>query len=250
MSKKQHGFILIAGLQLAITVAVAIFAVTLDFNFKRTRHPRPFYYPLLYWYQSLRAACKRAADLTVSLLALIVLAPLFGVISAIIMITAPGPVFYKATRVGRQGRLFKLYKFRSMVVNADKAGPGITLAGDNRITKIGKLLRRTKLDELPQLINVLRGDMSLVGPRPEDPRYVAMYTPEQLAVLQAKPGITSLASVRFHHEESLHTGTDWETRYVKEIMPAKLSLDLEYVRRPSLRRDFKIITQTFSVMAL
>jgi lipopolysaccharide/colanic/teichoic acid biosynthesis glycosyltransferase len=148
-------------------------------------------------------------------------------------------------RVGRHGVPFKLYKFRSMVVNADKIGAGITTAHDPRITPIGRFLRRTKLDELPQLINVLRGEMSLVGPRPEDPRYVALYTEEQRRVLRARPGMTSLASVRYRNEQALLSGDDWETRYIQQIMPDKLAIDLQYIERATLLSDLGVLWQTF-----
>ena len=134
---------------------------------------------------------RRLLDLVASLAGLTLLSPLFVFIALLIALDSPGPVFYRGQRVGRHGRLFRLYKFRSMVISADKQGPGITAAGDARITRVGRFLRRAKLDELPQLINVLLGDMSLVGPRPEDPRYVAFYTPEQRRVLSVRPGITS-----------------------------------------------------------
>jgi len=128
-------------------------------------------------------SAMRMLDVFASLLGLIILSPLFFVIAAMIKLNSPGPVFHRSQRVGRKGRLFGLYKFRSMVANAEKAGPAITAKRDERITGIGKILRRIKLDELPQLLNVLKGEMSLVGPRPEDPRYVAAYTPEQRQVL-------------------------------------------------------------------
>ncbi|MFZ1551113.1 MAG: sugar transferase, partial [Anaerolineae bacterium] len=131
-----------------------------------------------------------------------------------------------AVRVGQDGRPFRLYKFRSMIVGTDRQGPGITATGDPRITRVGRFLRRAKLDELPQLINVLLGDMSLVGPRPEDPRYVAFYTPEQRRVLSVHPGITSPASLAYRHEEQLLAGEDWETHYRTRVLPAKLALDL------------------------
>lgn len=193
-------------------------------------------------------ALKRLFDIGFSAAVLVALAPLFAVIALIIKLTSPGPVFYMAQRTGRSGQPFKLYKFRSMVVGADKQGPGITTAGDARITRIGRILRKSKLDELPQFINVLRGEMSLVGPRPEDPRYVALYTPEQREVLMVRPGITSPASVYYRDEESLLTGDDWESRYIQEIMPAKLQIDLDYARSGDLLDDFKIIGRTFLLM--
>jgi len=193
----------------------------------------------------MNALVKRLFDIIVSLAALIILSPLIVILALIVRFTSPGPVFYMASRVGLKGEPFKLFKFRSMVINADKMGPGITTSGDSRITPIGKILRRTKLDELPQLLNVLGGDMSIVGPRPEDARYVAMYNPDQRKVLDVRPGITSLASVKYRNEEALLVGKDWETTYVNEIMPAKLSIDLEYVQHTSVLRDIDIMFRTF-----
>lgn len=200
--------------------------------------------PRLFDRQAFNMALKRGFDFVVSASALLVLSVPFMLIGLIVRLSSPGPVFYKATRVGRDGKLFKVYKFRSMVVNADKLGPRVTGADDPRITRIGRFLRNTKLDELPQLINVLRGEMSLVGPRPEDPSYVKLYTPEQRAVLSVRPGITGAASVTYRHEEALLAGADREHRYIQEIMPSKLAIDLEYVRNVSLARDIKIITET------
>nr|MBN1229296.1 sugar transferase [Anaerolineae bacterium] len=191
---------------------------------------------------------RRLADIGISLLALISLLPVFAGVSAAIALTSSGPVLHRAMRVGQGGRLFTLYKFRTMVANAESLGPGITAADDNRITPIGRLLRRTKLDEFPQLINVLRGDMSLVGPRPEDPRYVALYTPEQQKVLAEKPGITSPASIRYRHEEAMLADDQWEERYIAEIMPAKLALDLEYLATRTSWTDIRVIWQTFLVL--
>ncbi len=187
---------------------------------------------------------KRAFDVLVSLAALILLSPLLIGVALAIKLGSPGPIFYRAVRVGKAGVPFKLYKFRSMVVNADRLGAGITTANDTRITGIGRILRRTKLDELPQLINVLRGEMSLVGPRPEDPRYVALYTPEQRRVLAVRPGITSMASVRYRHEETLLSGADWEQVYIQQIMPDKLAIDLAYVERATLLSDLGVLWQT------
>ncbi|MGF1504490.1 MAG: sugar transferase [Anaerolineae bacterium] len=187
---------------------------------------------------------KRAFDLAVSLLLLVLSAPFLLIIAVAIKLDSPGPVFYRATRIGQGGEPFKLYKFRSMVSDADKQGPGITTAGDSRITRVGAVLRRTKLDELPQVLNILRGEMSLVGPRPEDPRYVALYTPEQRRVLDVRPGLTSPASVAYRHEEQILTGPDWEERYIHEVMPAKLAIDARYAANPSLGHDVQILLQT------
>lgn len=191
---------------------------------------------------------KRGFDIIVSVIGVVILLPVLAIIALIVRLDSPGPVLYRATRVGRDGQAFKLYKFRSMIANADQEGPGITTAGDTRITRVGRVLRRTKLDELPQLINVLRGEMSLVGPRPENPHYVGFYTPVQQEVLKVRPGITSPASVQYHHEETFLRGADWETRYIHEIMPAKLLLDLDYVRNPSVRRDIAILFRTIAAI--
>lgn len=191
---------------------------------------------------------KRLFDLTASLIGLLLLSPLFVVIAVMICLNSRGPIFYCAQRVGRGGKTFTLYKFRTMVVDADREGPHITRAGDPRVTEVGRILRRTKLDELPQLLNVIQGTMSLVGPRPEDPRYVALYTPEQRKVLKVYPGITSLASVQYRHEEGLLSANDWEAQYIHELMPKKLQLDLEYVQNNSLLTDLKILLKTLVVI--
>lgn len=187
---------------------------------------------------------KRAFDLVVSVIGLVLLSPLFLAIAAAIKLDSRGPVFYVAKRVGRSGERFGMLKFRSMVADADRRGPGITAAGDARITRIGVLLRRSKLDELPQLINVLRGEMSLVGPRPEDPRYVALYTPSQRRVLSVRPGVTSVASLAYKDEEARLTGQDWERYYVQQIMPDKLELELAYLEVQTMWRDLGIILGT------
>ena len=143
---------------------------------------------------------KRLFDIFFSLLTLIVMSPILLIIAITIKLTSAGPIFYCSKRVGEKGKLFDLIKFRSMVVDAPQKGPNITRNGDNRITNIGKILRKYKLDELPQFFNVLKGDMSIVGPRPEVPAYVARYSPEQLQVLCVKPGITSPASIKYRDE--------------------------------------------------
>ena len=187
---------------------------------------------------------KRLFDVMVAVLGLIVLAPVFVIVGAWIKVTSPGPIFYCARRVGRHGTLFDLYKFRSMVVDADRIGAGITAGDDPRVTRAGRFLRRTKLDELPQLINVLKGDMSLVGPRPEDPRFVESYTPEQRRVLTMRPGITSWASVQYRNEEQLLSASTVDDVYRREIMPQKLALDLDYIARRSFWLDARILLDT------
>jgi lipopolysaccharide/colanic/teichoic acid biosynthesis glycosyltransferase len=187
---------------------------------------------------------KRGFDLVAAIAGLVILSPLLLVIGLAVKLQDGGPIFYRAPRIGKDGRPFRLYKFRTMVVDADRRGPGITSNGDTRVTPVGRWLRRTKLDELPQLINVVRGEMSLVGPRPEDPRYVALYTPEQRRILSTRPGMTSAASLAYRHEEELLSGPDWERVYREEVMPAKLAIDLEYLSRRSVWSDLVLILRT------
>jgi len=191
---------------------------------------------------------KRLFDIIASIAGLVLLSPLFAVIAVAVKAHDGGPVFYRATRIGKDGRPFRLYKFRTMVTGADKLGPGITAGGDARVTQTGRWLRRTKLDELPQLLNVLAGDMSLVGPRPEDPRYVALYTPEQRKVLRVRPCITSAASLAYRQEEQLLAGADWEATYRGQVMPAKIAIDLEYMANRSLWSDLTLIIRTATAL--
>jgi len=188
---------------------------------------------------------KRLFDIATSTAGLILLSPLLVILAILVRLDSPGPIFYGAARVGRYGKIFKLFKFRSMIVNADQVGPGVTGACDPRITRAGRFLRRTKLDELPQLFNVLRGEMSIVGPRPEDPRYVAFYTDEHRQVLNVRPGITSPASVVYRNEEAMLIGDNWEQHYIKTVMPAKLKIDLEYSKSATIWGDLRIIWVTF-----
>ena len=187
---------------------------------------------------------KRILDFGLAALLFIVLSPLLSVIALCVKLTSPGPILHRAGRIGLDGRLFQLLKFRTMVVNAAAIGPGITAAADPRVTPFGRLLRRTKLDELPQLWNVLRGEMSLVGPRPEDPRFVALYNAEQRIVLSVPPGITGEAQLAFRNEESMLAGKDPEQAYLSELLPLKLRIDAEYVRTRSLGRDALILART------
>lgn len=186
---------------------------------------------------------KRGLDITVSAVAIFVTLPLWGLIAAAIRLTSRGPVFYRAERVGRGGAPFQMFKFRSMRLTGDAPGPSITGAGDARITPAGRFLRVTKLDELPQLVNVLRGEMSLVGPRPEIAEYVRLYSSEQRQVLEVRPGITGLTQIRFRHEERLLTGNDLERAY-RDLLPRKLELDLRYVRTRSLALDLTLLLAT------
>ena len=192
---------------------------------------------------------KRVFDFAGAALGLVVLAPLLAALAAAVKLGDGGPVFYRARRVGQGGRPFGLYKFRTMVEDADRQGPGITTAGDRRVTRVGAFLRRTKLDELPQLWNVVRGEMSFVGPRPEDPRYVARYTPEQRRVLAVRPGLTSPASLAFRDEASRLRGDDWERTYVEEVLPEKLALELAYLRHRTLGSDLRLILRTLAALA-
>lgn len=187
---------------------------------------------------------KRIFDLTFSFLGLVILSPLLLLVSAAIPLDSRGPVFYRGVRVGRGGKRFRVLKFRTMVPDAARRGGGLTLRADPRITRLGRFLRRTKIDELPQLFNVIRGEMSLVGPRPEDPRYVQMYTDRQRQVLSVPPGITSVASLRYRQEEDLLSGGNWEEVYTGTVLPAKLDLELSYLARRSFAFDLWIIAGT------
>lgn len=187
----------------------------------------------------------RFFDFVLSLVGLVILAPIFIVLAVWIKIDSVGPVFYKQIRVGQNGRDFGLFKFRSMVVDADKKGL-ITVGGrDPRITRSGYFIRKYKLDELPQLINVLVGDMSLVGPRPEVRKYVELYDDDQNKVLSVKPGITDYASIEYMDEnEILGKSTDPEKTYIEEIMPEKIKYNMKYIKNRSLIEYFKIIFLT------
>ena len=187
----------------------------------------------------------RFFDFVLSLVGLVILAPIFIVLAVWIKIDSVGPVFYKQIRVGQNGKDFGLFKFRSMVVDADKKGL-ITVGGkDPRITRSGYFIRKYKLDELPQLINVLVGDMSLVGPRPEVRKYVELYDDEQNKVLSVKPGITDYASIEYMDEnEILGKSTDPEKTYIEEIMPEKIKYNMKYIKNRSLIEYFKIIFLT------
>ena len=192
-----------------------------------------------------RVPAKRLYDLFFSCCGLVVLTPLFLVIAALVKIVDGGPILYRQIRIGLRGRPFLICKFRTMVPNADQAGPSLTRQGDARITWIGRILRRTKLDELPQLWNVLKGEMSLVGPRPEVARYVQHYTPEQREILRCKPGITDLASLCFRDEQALlGTAANPEQFYLQHCIPRKLRLNQEYAERANLLSDTWIIVRT------
>lgn len=188
---------------------------------------------------------KRVFDIVFALTFLVLLSPLLLVFSLLVALTSPGGAFFRQVRVGKEGRAFRLLKFRTMRQGSEAKGQ-LTIGGrDPRVTGVGYFLRKTKLDELPQLWNVLCGDMSVVGPRPEVPRYVDLYTPEQRAVLSVRPGITGMASIDYIDEnEILARASDPESAYVRDVMPAKLALDLRYVRERSFALDLRIISAT------
>ncbi|QEM03181.1 sugar transferase [Mucilaginibacter rubeus] len=188
---------------------------------------------------------KRLFDIGISLIALIMLLPLFILIAIAIKINSRGSAFYKQTRVGKDGNEFELFKFRTMYINSDKAGLLTIGSKDYRITSVGYWLRKYKLDELPQLLNVLKGDMSFVGPRPEVRKYVNLYTPAQLRVLSVKPGVTDWASIKYFDENDILAGSDDpEDMYIKVIVPSKISKNLEYIDNQDLFMDLKIIFST------
>ena len=185
-------------------------------------------------------ACKRAFDIVCSLLGLVVLSPLLLVVSLLVAVTSPGGVFFRQERIGKGGKPFRIFKFRSM--RKDNAGLKITTGNDSRITPVGRFLRKSKIDELPQLINVLVGDMSFVGPRPEVAYYVNLYTPYQRQVLLVRPGITDYASIAYRNENDLLAGAeDPEKMYIEQIMPDKIELNMKYLREISPLADIKLI---------
>ncbi len=189
---------------------------------------------------------KRAFDIVLSALGLLLISPVLGLIALLIKLGSPGPVFYRGVRTGFKGRPFRIYKFRTMVVDAERMGGSATANDDPRITGIGRLLRGHKLDELPQLINVLVGDMSFVGPRPEVKKYTDMYAGEEKAILDVPPGITDWASIWDSDEGAVLEGaTDPEKAYEELIRPVKLALQLYYVRNRSFGADLKILFHTF-----
>jgi len=188
---------------------------------------------------------KRIFDIVFSALGLLLLLPFFLLVTLLIKLDTKGPVFYLQERIGKGGKPFKIFKFRTMVVNADKKGLLSLGKKDSRITRVGRFLRKTKFDELPQLINVLKGDMSFVGPRPEVKKYTDLYTPEQREVLQVRPGITDYASLEYIDEEQLlGTSENPEKTYIEKIMPHKIRLNKEYLSKRSFFSDIKLIFMT------
>jgi len=187
---------------------------------------------------------KRIFDIILSLLGLIILLPFMLIIAILIKLDSKGPIFFKQVRVTKNGREFEIFKYRTMRVGSDKYSQ-ITVGKDNRITKIGAFLRKYKLDEIPQLINVLLGDMSLVGPRPEVPKYVVLYTDEQKEILKVRAGITDYASIEFSDENDLLASEeDPEKAYIEKVMPKKIELNKKYITEISILTDIKIILLT------
>ena len=192
---------------------------------------------------------KRIFDIIASLVGMIILTPILFIIILWIKFSSKGPLFYIQKRVGKDFREFNLYKFRSMIVDADKQGPSVTSGDDNRITKVGKIIRRTKIDELPQLLNVLKGNMSLVGPRPEVMKFVSQKREEYKKVLSIKPGITDNAAIEFRDEESImEQYEDKEKAYIAIVLPQKIELYYKYIDNISFLNDIKLILKTLRIL--
>ena len=192
---------------------------------------------------------KRILDILCSFSVLLLLLPVWLVVALLIVLESRGGVFYVQKRVGKDNRDFNLYKFRTMRPDADSKGLLTVGARDSRITRVGYFLRKYKIDEFPQLLNILKGDMSIVGPRPEVRKYVDLYTPEQMRVLTVRPGLTDYASIRYVNESEVLAASDNPERtYIEEVMPAKLALNLQYIENQSLKEDFKLIFKTFTAI--
>lgn len=199
--------------------------------------------------QKRHLTCKRIFDIVLSLLILIITSPFFLLLAIAIKLDSPGPVFYRQVRVGLYGQDFRIFKFRTMVQNADKMGLSLTTGKDPRITRVGRLIRKCRLDEFSQILNVLKGDMSLVGPRPEVRKYVEAYEQEAFATLLIRPGITAPASIYFRNEDELLEGaSDPETVYIEKILPKKCRLNLQYMERITVFRDIRILFQTVAAV--
>lgn len=191
----------------------------------------------------------RVFDFIISFIGIIILSPIFALAAFLVKFSSPGPIIYSQERVGLHGRLFQLFKFRSMVDKADQLGTSVTTGKDPRITRIGKILRKTKLDELPQLWNVMRGDMSFVGPRPDVPEIVNNYNLEMRRILEVRPGITSNATLHLRNEEELLSlARDPDRAYEEIFIPAKVQLAMEHIEKKSFLFDFKILLQTIWVL--
>ena len=214
----------------------------------RTDAVRPYYESLQK--KQLSLVCKRLFDILVSAVMLLILLPVFLILAVAIKLDSPGPVFYRQVRVTQYGKRFRIFKFRSMVANADKIGTQVTVGNDSRITRMGKLIRKCRLDELCQLIDVFRGTMTFVGTRPEVPKYVDAYTPEMMATLLLPAGVTSLASILYKDEDRLLEGAeDVDTVYIRDVLPGKMGYNLRSVRNFRFWGDIKIMFMTvFAVL--
>lgn len=194
---------------------------------------------------------KRVFDIVMSIVGLILLSPLMAMTAILIKIDSKGTVIYRQERIGKGFAPFTLLKFRTMVTDADKCGPALTTSCDKRITGVGRLLRKTKLDELPQLYNVLRGDMSFVGPRPEVGKYVYMFKDDFERILSVRPGITDYAAIEYRHEEEVLSGSaDPEAMYMKEVLPAKIRLYMRYINSSGMLSDIIIIMRTIKAILM
>jgi len=193
---------------------------------------------------------RRLVDIAVAVVGLLLGGPLLLLLALCVRLDSPGPAFYGGARAGKAGRPFRIWKFRTMVVDADRAGPGITGHGDPRVTRLGRFLRASKLDELPQLWNLLRGELTLVGPRAEDPRIVERYTAEQRELLRVAPGITGPGAIHFTTDQqvSMPPGVPADEYYVEHLLGPKLELDLDYLRRRSLGLDLRILAGTIRIV--
>lgn len=192
--------------------------------------------------------CKRLFDIGVSAVMLVILSPVFLVLAVVIKLDSPGPVFYRQVRLTQYGKPFRIFKFRTMVQGADK-GSQVTVGGDSRITRVGKVIRKCRLDEIGQLLDVFRGTMTFVGTRPEVPKYAASYTPEMMATFLLPAGVTSLTSIYYKDEERLLNGAEDSDRvYVEKILPGKMRYNLEGIRSFGFFKDIKIMGMTFLAM--
>ncbi len=188
---------------------------------------------------------KRLFDIFFSSIGILILLPLFAVVAILIKVDSKGSVFFRQERIGKNFKAFRIYKFRTMTVDVENKGPLITVGGDKRITKIGKFLRKYKIDEIPQLINVLKGEMSFVGPRPEVRKYVDLFKSDYEKLLTIKPGITDPASIKYSREEiALSLSNNWEKDYVERILPEKIMLSSQYVDNRNMLTDLNLILKT------
>lgn len=206
------------------------------------------YYDILYK-KRINLVIKRSFDLVFSFLLLILISPILLIMAILIKIDSRGPVFYRQERVTTNGKIFRIFKFRTMIQNADKIGTLVTVANDNRITRMGKLIRKTRLDELPQVINVFLGDMSFVGTRPEVKKYVDCYTDEMKATLLMPAGVTSIASIKYKDEDKIldnavKEGKNIDLAYVEDVLPEKMKYNLEYINKFSFFYDVKVCIDT------